>query len=132
MFLIKDGDLLWLDLSQTTPTITPAVWRSKIFQPKKTDNFQAMKVYFEVPDGTGDQAPTRTNTLVQELAVDQYGLVRAYANGTLVMTRELRTTGELWKLPSGFKADFWQFEIEGRVRVLSLQVATSAKELAGV
>jgi len=132
VFLIKDGVLLWLDLAQTTPTITPAIWRSKIFQPKKGDNFQAMKVYFEIPAGTGDQGASRVNTLVQTLATDQYGLVRVYADGVLKMTRELRTSGELWKLPSGFKADFWQFEIEARVRIMNLQVATSVKELTGV
>jgi hypothetical protein len=48
------------------------------------------------------------------------------------MTRELRESGEMIRLPSGFTADFWQFEIEARVHISSLQIATSAKELAGV
>jgi len=48
------------------------------------------------------------------------------------MTRELRTSGVIMKLPSGFKADYWQFELETRVIVLSLQAATSVKELKGV
>ena len=55
-----------------------------------------------------------------------------YADGRLVMTRELRTSGELWRLPSGFKADFWQFEIEAIVEIDNIQAATSPTELAGI
>jgi hypothetical protein len=35
-------------------------------------------------------------------------------------------------LPSGFKADYWQIEITSKVIMSSLQMATSAKELASV
>ena len=45
------------------------------------------------------------------------------------MTRELRETGELMRLPSGFKADFWQIELEAVVSIDSVQMATSVKEL---
>lgn len=60
------------------------------------------------------------------------GIVRVYADGRLVMTRELVVPGEQWRMPSGFKADFWQFEVESGVEIFSLQAATSAKELENV
>jgi hypothetical protein len=41
-------------------------------------------------------------------------------------------SGEIWKLPSGFKADFWQYEVETSARVLNIQVASSTKELISV
>lgn len=72
----------------------------------------------------------RNTDLEQELATNQYGLTRVYADSRLVMTRELRTSGELMRLPSGFKADYWQVEIESRIKVNSIQFATSVKELA--
>jgi len=92
-----------------------------------------VKVYFHVPAGiTWTPESARNNTLVQSLASDQYGLLRIYADDELVATREIRTSGEMFRLPSGFKASFWQFEIEARVHVTNVQLATSAKELAGV
>ena len=45
------------------------------------------------------------------------------------MTRELRTSGEMMRLPSGFKADYWQIEFETVIRINSVQLATSVKEL---
>lgn len=60
------------------------------------------------------------------------GVMRLYADGRLVATRELKKSGEQWRLPSGFKAHFWQIEVEARVKVYSVQMATSAKELRNV
>jgi hypothetical protein len=36
------------------------------------------------------------------------------------------------RVQSGFKAEFWQWEIEARVNISNLQVATNARELGGV
>jgi len=132
LFLIRDNVVLWLDQIDPEPVLEPYLWRSKIFQMEKKLNLAAMRVYFEVPQNTPAQNPVGDNTLVQELSADQYGLVRVYADGRHVVTRELRTSSELMRLPSGFKADFWQFEIEARVRISSLQAASSVKELERV
>jgi hypothetical protein len=61
-----------------------------------------------------------------------YGIVRVYANGQLVLARELRSSGELWRLPSGYKSEFWQVQVEARIIVNSIEMATSSKELSGV
>lgn len=67
-----------------------------------------------------------------QLFTAKVGIIRVYADGRLVMSRELVRSGEQWRMPSGFKADFWQFEIESGTEVMSLQAATSAKELEQV
>jgi hypothetical protein len=46
-----------------------------------------------------------------------------------VCARELRKSGELMRIPSGYKGEFWAWEIEARVVVSNLQAATSVAEL---
>jgi len=132
VFIIRNNIVYWIDPADLTPDITPYLWRSKIFQLQAKGNFGAMKVYFEAVSTSPALNPTPNTNLIQTLAADQYALVRVYADGTHIYTRELRTSGELWRLPGGFKADFYQFEVEGRVRVMSLQAASSPKELTVV
>jgi hypothetical protein len=132
VFVIQNGQVQWLDISDTQQTKAPYVWRSKIFQTNKKDNLNIAKVFFTVPPNTVALNPVEVFGLVQTLQADQWGLWRAYADGELVMTREIRVSGEQFRLPSGFKADFWQFEVEARVQVDVIQVATSSRELAGV
>lgn len=266
VFLIRDNQLLWMDVGDQTQTRVPYKWRTKIYQSSDKRNFQAMKVYFEtnpaypisyvqdpqipvmtasVTSGvtiTGDLADVpgqeswrasagdgawvstagqsfphwvtvdlgsakvissysvgapaaplspalagkswtlqgsvngvtyvtisevintfafgsgevRTYAIGQSLqlayryyrlkvtapqsgsqvAVDNFqlnqpklGIVRAYADGRLVMTRELKVSGEQWRMPSGFKADYFQWEIEAGITAYSFQAATSPAEL---
>lgn len=132
VFIIRGDVVYWIDQINPEPVLDPYLWRSKTFQMDKKTNLAAMRVYFSVPQNTPVQNPVVDNTLVQTLSSDQYGLVRVYADGELVVTREIRTSSELMRLPSGFKADFYQFEVEARVRVFSLQAASSVKELLRV
>ena len=74
----------------------------------------------------------RNTDLVQTLQADQWGLVRVYADDRLVMCRELRIDGEFMRLPAGFKAATYQVEIEARVKIISAELSTSAKELQNV
>ena len=95
-------------------------------------NMEAMRVWFTLPDGVTTLNPVRNTNQTQTLANDQYAIARVYADDRLVLTRELRTSGELIRMPSGYKSQFWQVEIEGRVNITGIEAATSAKELAGV
>lgn len=104
-------------------------WKSKIFHNARINNLGAMKVYFTIPSGTATQNPVVDNTLVQTLSSDQYALIKVYADGSHVATREVRTSGELIRLPSGFKAEYWQFEITSRVTITDLTVASTSREL---
>lgn len=137
VFIIKNNKTYWLDIGDIQQERQKFIWRSKIFQPSDRKNFQAMKIYFRVPPNTNDLNPIPNEAPVQTLALDQWGLVRVYAgteeaNLELVMTREIRTSGEQMRMPSGFKFDYWQWEIEARVEILSLQAATSPSELRAV
>ena len=131
VLMIRDGKVYWLDLGPTRPHES-YVWRTKIFSMPNKRNAEAMRVWFDTYPTTPEQNPVRNTAPVQTLAADQYGLVRVYADGRLVMTRELRTDGEFMRLPAGFKATYWQIEIEARVKVTSIEFATTAKELANV
>lgn len=131
LLMVQGSNVYWLDISSTVEC-RPFLWRSKKFQAATKKNLAAMRVWFTVPDNAPTQNPVRNTDEPQTLAADQYGLVRVYADDRLVMTRELRISGELMRLPTGFKAEFWQFEIEARVKITAIQGAASVKELASV
>lgn len=114
VLIVRGGGVYHIDV--TAGTRSSYVWKSKVMQAPYQRNFEAMKIYFDVPDE----------------AVGNMGTVRLYANGNLVWQRPLVTSGVLMRLPSGFKADFWQVEVETRVILWSVQMATSARELASV
>jgi hypothetical protein len=101
-------------------------------QTPKVDNFQAIKVFFTVTEGAPTLNPVRATDLNMTLQSTMYGIVRVYADGQLVLARELRSSGELWRLPSGYKAEFWQVQVEARIIVNSIEMATSSKELSSV
>jgi hypothetical protein len=131
--LITNGNLYRLDIANETSVRMSFNWVSKQFQSLDRKNFGALRVYFELPPwAPASINPVRATDLVQTLQPNQYGLVRVFANGVLVMCRELRVSGELMKLPSGFKADYWQVGVEANVNVMSVQMATSDKELRKV
>lgn len=135
VFVIQNGQVQWIDISDASQQKQSYIWRSKIFQSGAQKNFGAAKVYFRVPPNTPALNPVQNigqNQLTGSLQTSQYGLFRVYADDRLVMVRELRSSGEQFKLPSGFRCNFWQFEIEGRVEIENLQIATSVSELASV
>ena len=128
--IIRENKLYRLDMADLTFPRDTALWRSKIFQAPDKKNFAALRVYFEIPTWAPTQNPVRDTSEGQTFdRTDQYGVVRVYADDRLIMTRELRMSGELMRLPSGFKADYWQIEFEAVVKISSVQFATSAKEL---
>jgi hypothetical protein len=133
LFIMRDDGLFWLDQSTACRQPREAyLWRSKVFETPDNHNFSAMRVYFRTFPCSPDLNPVQNTSLVQTLAADQWGLIRVYCDGVLRFTRELRKSGEFFRLPSGFKATFWQIEVEARVQVLSIEIATQAAELKRV
>lgn len=130
LFVIRGQSVLWFSMS-TGEQKAPYKWRSKRMQTPNSKNFGAMKVYFEVVNDI-TLNPVRNTSQVQTLAADQYALVRMYADGVLVMTREIRESGELIRPPSGFTADWFQVEVESNVEIKNIQLAGTVKELASV
>lgn len=129
LLLIKGGQVYWVNVQDQTSAMQPYLWKSKIFQSDFPENFEAMKVYF---DDTSVGAASLPASSCYTLAAQQFGVIRVYADQRLILTRELLTSGDMIRLPSGFKAQFWQIEIEARTKVYSVQMATSAKELRNV
>lgn len=131
LMLVRSGKVYWFDVASTVRDASYR-WRSKVFETPELKNFAASRVWFTIPNSAPTLAASRNTNDVQTLAANQYGLLRVYADDRLIMTRELRKSGELFREPSGFKASYWQFEIEARVPVYSLEAATSVKELVAV
>jgi len=130
LLCINEG-IYWFNVSSEDRD-QPYLWRSKVFQTTKLMNFGAIRVWFTVPDTAPPQNPVRNTDVIQTLDDGQYGILRVYADYQLILCREIRTDGELLREPSGYKAGFWQFEIEGRVPVYNFEAATNVKELGTV
>ena len=130
--LIQNGAVYYYDFTDQSPVIVPYLWRSKTYQQTARTNFEAMRAFFTVPDTTPPQVDRDVSFPQLVLGSNQYGIVRVYVDGNLWTTREIRTSGELLRIFSGIKGEQWQWEIEGRVVVSNLQVATSVKELGTV
>jgi hypothetical protein len=138
--ILQNGVLNYWDFSDQEPALMPYKWRSKIYQDRAKVNFQVMRIMFQVPPGTPAQSTERNTAEPQPtLQAGQYGIVRVYAKKDgddsglqLWCTREFRSSGEILRIYSGLKSEFWQWEIESIVNVLNFQVATSVKELAKV
>ena len=131
-FILRNGELQWLDIAQTTPTYEVFKWRSKKFQLPARKNLAAMRVYFTAPPTSPSLNPTRMTNLDMAMAADRWGIVRVYADDQLVAAWELRSSGELFRPPSGFRREFWQFEVEARVRIDSIQIADTVEGLKSV
>jgi hypothetical protein len=131
--VVQDDSVYYFDFTDENPDIMPYRWVSKMYQMKARDNFAAFRVFFDEPStGIPAQSAERNTDVVQVLADGQYAIVRVYGDGVLRTTREVRTSGELLRIASGFKVEQWQFEVEGRVDITDFQVATSVKELKKV
>lgn len=115
VFVMYVGGVYQLELSSARPR-SQYTWRSKKFQATMKKDFSALKIYFDTPTE----------------AIGDLGTLNIYADGNLVSTRPLVRSGDLIRLPSGFKADFWQIEIVSKVIVANIQLASSVRELAGV
>jgi len=136
VFLIRDGNVQWLNIGNQDPTFEAYTWYSKVFQTPNKRNLGALKIYFDTTDTLPALNPVPVvysdYSTQPTLNSDQWGIVMLYADGDLVWAREIRTSGELMRLPSGLKADFWQFVIIARVPISNIQAAESARDLVKV
>jgi hypothetical protein len=129
--LVVHSDKIWhFDPQEPAEEVNPFLWRSKLYEFPGPHNFAAAKVRFTIlkpvtPLGNPDTALNMT-------LGTKYAVFRAYADDKLVFSKELQVSNKVFRLPAGFKAARWKFEIEGRVVVHSMEVATSIRELAKV
>ena len=109
-----------------TDDLMPVLWKSKEFQFLYEENFGAYAIYWDAARysnydyGTGIMP---TSEIVR---------FAVYADRRKVYDQLVPRNGRPVRLPSGFKADIWQFEIRARAPVYSLHVASTMKELKTV
>lgn len=128
---IMNGFLYLWD-SVTTDARMVYRWLSKEFHHPKPTNYAALKIYFNaIPENSqSENSDPWAQASLDELPIDVTGQLKLYADRVLVWTRNFASaTGELMRLPSGYKAEIFQLEVVGRVRVDSVQLATNVKEL---
>lgn len=136
---IYDGDTCFLAAgkvyrwdSQNTGAM-PYRWRSKLFNLTQSVNLAACEI--TVDASLTDPAPTPPPglspiTVVPNGANCQF---RLWAEGRLIYDEPVTAQPQAtFRLPSGFKAHEWQFEIVANVPVSKVKLATSMVELNGV
>ncbi len=136
IFVLAGGKVYEWD-AETPDPLLPTLWRSGVMQFEWARSFAAARCFFKVPPTVTITPPSPGTRNVAPVQVfnpaTQYLILRVYADGNLVLTREIQVPGELIaNFPDGLKADMWQFELEGQVEVENFQVATSIKELRSV
>jgi hypothetical protein len=120
LLLMDDQVKLW---DPPTEDLYPARWRSKEYQLPYETNFGAYMIFW-------DDARYATNSIGTDLiGATSKVRFRVWADRVLVYDQIVPRNGDPVRLPSGFKAAIWQFEITCRAPVYSAHVATSLKEL---
>lgn len=138
--VMQEGAVYYFDFSDEASVMQTYVWKSKLFQQKSKKNFEAMRIWFSIPEGTPALNATRLeadtdDAVWDSLPADRYGFIRVYAGPlaeNLVTVREIRVPQEILRILAGFKYETWQFEIEARVPISNIQVGTSVKALANL
>jgi hypothetical protein len=91
-------------------------WKSKEFLLPRPVSMSAAQIFFEPPT-----AP-----------MTEIGRLRVWADGVLRFDQPFTTDKREIRLPSGFLASVWQFEVESFVKIMSVHMATTVTELRNV
>ena len=106
--------------------LMPVRWKSKEFQYPFEENFGAYAIYWD------DDRYSNADYGLSIMPRTEKVRFKVYANRRVVYDQLVPKNGRPIRLPSGFKADIWQFEIRARAPVYTMHVASTAKELKGV
>lgn len=112
-------------------------WRSKQFFGPAPINLGACQIMCDPgiinPSGNAQTLTNGDATLTLPTNINAVFNMYAGPDGeNLVFTRNLTKPREIFRLPSGFKAFDYQFEIVAQVPILSIEVATTMRGLRGV
>jgi hypothetical protein len=106
----------------------PYRWKSKEFQYVFKTNFSCYELFWDADryDAVSTDAP-------EFCPVGKPARIRVWADRALIYDETLLPVDNstMLRLPSGFKALVWQFEINGRAPVFNFHVASTVKELRG-
>lgn len=122
--VMRDGVVYFLDIRQQQP-YAKYVWRSKIWVMPYLMNLGAAKIYW-----TPAADPTLAATKFRMYA----GAVADLTDDGLPLRfeQELGISGKVFRLPSGFKGLYFQFEVEGYALINSIHVGQSPRDLRQV
>jgi len=131
-FIMNDFLYLWDNANADSRMVY--TWVSKEFHHPKPLNYAALKIYFnDIPENSqSTNVEPWAEASLASLPMDVTGQLKLYADRNLVWTRNFASSGELMRLPNGYKAEVFQLEVTGRVRVESIQMATNVKDLQQV
>jgi hypothetical protein len=122
--ILRDGIVYLIDLRQLQ-SYAPYRWRSKIFTLPYLQNLGAAKVYW-TPAITPSTVPSYFRVFAGATASE-------LADGLpLRFEQEMTQSGQMFRLPSGYKALYYQFEVAGEVMVDAIHCAQTAHELRQV
>lgn len=126
VFTIQSGMVQLHDPAPSGSSIKflPYLWKSKEFQYVMKTNFGAYALFWD-QDRFDNTSTEGTDILAAGVATR----MRVWADRTLVYDQTVPANGDPIRLPSGFKALLWQFEVRGRAPVYKLHVASTVKEL---
>ena len=120
--VLRDGVVYLVDLRELAP-YAPYRWRSKIFALPYLQNLGAAKVYWTPPT-------TPPPTVKSYFRVFAGTHAEATADGLpLRFEQEMTKPGQMFRLPSGYKAQYYQFEVSGEVLVNAIHCTQTAHEL---
>jgi hypothetical protein len=113
-----------------TTTLRSWQWKTKKFRFTAPQQFKAFMVLFEVPPEVLITLGVRNTDQAQVFnPLTQYLIIRVYADGNPIVVREIQKSGEVLLIPGDFKAELWEFQMEGQIGMRFFKVASSVKEL---
>jgi len=122
---LRGGVVYLVDIRQTGPYARYR-WKSKLFALPYVQNLGAAKVYWTPKDPKAGPEPTyfRVYAGTEAQLVDD-GL-------PLRFEQAMTKSNQMFRLPSGFKALYYQFEIEGYLYIDAIHCAQTPRELRQV
>ena len=124
VFFLQSGQIKRWD--PPTDHLMPVQWKSKEFQFPYQENFGAYAIYWD------EARYSSYNYGTSIMPTSEHVRFLVYADRRKVYDEIVQRNGRPLRLPSGFKADIWQFEIKARAPVYSMHVASTMKELRNV
>lgn len=126
----SNGDIyLWDDLTQPSNTIR---WKSKTFITPNFVNIGAARLVADYVPGLGSPLWNEVNTdweLMDELWDTADPLTfKLYVNKTLLYTTT-RSDSTVFRLPTGYKSDTFEVEVEGILRVRAIHLGETPTSL---
>ena len=124
-----NGDIIEWDV-RTQPNVTSR-WKSKTIVTKDYINLGAARVVADYVDTTTVWEDTDE---VWEVSTELWNaaddiVFRLYVNKQLIFTRNV-TDSEVFRLPTGYKSDTFEVEVESDLRVRAIHLGNTPRSLA--